>query len=335
MTKYKNYIDEISKTQVASMYRAYEITSELLSRGGLDDDEISTQSKYEMSVKLLDLVLNSHINGDADDFHNYSLTFVEIEYYDYALKILEAGLKRYNSNADLLADYLKYAPSSSIDDWAEKCCLIYDKLMAVPKRAWTWRAYHFSIEYLLQLLDNVENDERKIKVDSLSLVKEYKSAFPNDERPYLAEASVRIKFKEEPMALKIWQRAVDNEELRCPRCAISIAERAFVKKDYEKALSYLLRAEKDSVELRGSFDFAYIYYCRLLSQISKYIVQMQQTDCNSPKTNEQAALVEDIYSNYRLLKKLWKNNKNKMNDVERYVDLIKLRSKINDEIDDE
>lgn len=336
MTKYSRFTKEIIETKTASVLRAYEITSELLSKSDLseDEEEYSQQSKYEMAVTLLDLVLKSNLNGDADDFHNYSLTFVEIEYFDHALRILEAGLRRYELNTDLLADYLKYLPSSSTENWREKCNEIYSKLIATPKRSWTWRAYHFSIEYLLKLLENVDADGKKIKTECLDLVREFKLAFPNDERPYLAEASIRLTFKEETLALKTWQRAIDKEGLRCPRCAISIAEKAFDRKEYEKALEYLIRAEKDSIELRGSFDLAYIYYCRLLAQISKYIIETHG-DNNFESIEGHTALVEDIFSNYRLLKKLWKNRKDKINDIARYIDLIKLRSKINEELDDE
>lgn len=334
MTNYNNFLNEIRATHTASVMRAYKITSELLVGDNFNDDEdYEMRSKYEDAVNLLNLVLECNLNGDADDFHNYALVFVEIDYFDQAIKVLETGLNRFSCNTDLLADYLKYLPSSSDINWKEKCSSTFSQLKSIPKYLWTWRAYHFSIEYMLKLIDENQLSAKDLKSACLKLAREFKKACPYDEKPYLAEASVRLSFKEECLAISCWQNALEMDGLRCPRCAMSIAEHAFYLKDYDKALTYLKRAEADSIDMRGSMDLAWVYYCRMLSQISCYIIGLQNSEEYNDELNRQ--LVKDIYSNYHIILKLWKNRKDKLKEIKCYIDLIKLKSNIDEEYDEE
>ena len=67
-------------------------------------------NKYEelknVKTYLQDDETARYIAGDADRFHNATVTLTRIGFYDYAYALAEVGHKRYPRNTDLLGDLI-------------------------------------------------------------------------------------------------------------------------------------------------------------------------------------------------------------------------------------
>ena len=103
MQDYANFIKEVESLERISIQDAQEQTLKLF-KSNIDDDwGVDTRLQ---AYTILDMVCKYKQNGDADDFHNYAVTFSRINDYDAACIILKCGLNRFPRNVDLLADYL-------------------------------------------------------------------------------------------------------------------------------------------------------------------------------------------------------------------------------------
>ena len=109
---------------------------------------------------------------DADDYHNRAVGYAREHRFAKAVQICEEGLFTYPDNVDLLADAVKYCAENGDKPRAQKH---YEKLCAViPRSRFNWRAFTFSLDYLM--LDAEENES-----ECRSLLEDYAKALPFEE----------------------------------------------------------------------------------------------------------------------------------------------------------
>lgn len=219
------------------------------------------KSAYEIVESLFTNDENVVVSGDADDFHNLAVTFAKEDDYETALEIVKKGLTVHKTNTDLLADAIKYGSNCGVYDECDEWC---KQLNRVTKRKWTWRAYSFTIDYLVDCLDRMDEisdeqfDAEKLKI--LALVKEYQDVFYDMEDSWYSEFEVYWKLNERRTAKEILQK-ISQMEMKCPKAWLRYADILMDDGELDQAEKMLKRLKCDDS------DSSYAYYldgrCRL------------------------------------------------------------------------
>ena len=214
---------------------------------------------YSKIKETMDYVINNPtIAGDADNYHNAAVNLVQIDDYDNAVILLTQGLTRYPRSTDILADLLEYGmkcrPISEIRTF------YFDKLAKIDKRFWSWRAFHFSIDFLMIYIQYAENknQEQAVINEIEKLISEYKKYKPTDERAYMVEHDFYELLNQHDLAKSALKTALDNLTI-CPQCALNYADKLFEAGKYEEALPYLERAVR-MAEAQSSINLGYAYF---------------------------------------------------------------------------
>ena len=326
MQEYASFISEVENLGRISIREAQEQTSKLLMAPGLDDDwGIDSRLK---AYSILDLVCKYKQNGDADDFHNYAVAFSRINDYDAACIIIECGLKRFPYNVDLLADYLIYAPDSSIDDRYLKCDSCFQILKQIDMSLWTWRGFDFSIQYLIGRLDQGIEDITAICRELNEISNKYLEFFSLDERSYFTTYLMQQKLKQ-IQRIETPERNLEIAvalSINAPRCSLKLAEIMFDRKKYDVALQLLDKTIRDSTERHGGVPLANVYLLRFTIKASELIAAMDSA--NRVDVDDNLILkIKNAYLDYRIAKKLG-NDSSKMNYAQQYIKIIETATNV-------
>ena len=195
------------------------------------------------------------IYGDDDDFHNFAGTCSNtLDDNRAAYDIVYEGLKLYPTNTDLLADAIKYGYSCGEKD---KCKLYYETLVTIDKAKWTWRAFSFAIDYLL---DEWSSKDSEYSVeDMLSLAEEYKQTLPDEEDEVYDGTNQKEK------GISILEEAISKFTF-CPRCWLRYADLMIDRGEYAKAepvIKKMLMFPKSKDKINPSYMFYLDAQCKL------------------------------------------------------------------------
>ena len=255
--------------------------------------EYVVSENHESAIELTKRVVESKKNiASSDDYHNWAVDLAELNLYEKACEVLERGLIDYPSSVELLADYLYYSCEINCPQVLKKSREIYDILQSISEEIWTWRAYSFSIEFLLNQRERkFFSDSDEYEGDIERIIDAYYKKFPNDERPYLIHSRIYMRIDEEKK-IKILEAA--HEKLKtCPICSLRYADvlinNATGVEDYHEIQKYLDKAltQKSDFEV----DHGYIYFLRGLCLI--HIL-------NENKEYDNANKVQEIYSCFKV-----------------------------------
>ncbi len=222
---------------------------------------------YSIIKETMDYILKTeNIAGSEDDYHNCSVNLVKIDDYDNAVLLLQHGLKRYPKSTDLLADLLLYGLKcrkvSDISPYYE------NGLAKVDKRFWSWRAFHFSIEFLMVYIQYAESQEQQNRIteEITALIEDYKKYKTNDERAYMVEYNFYKLMNQHDASVNSLKTALDTLKI-CPQCALNYADNLFEKGEYVDCIPILERTVK-MAEDQPSINIGYAYYILALSKES-------------------------------------------------------------------
>jgi hypothetical protein len=223
-------------------------------------------NKNEATIikEVMDYVQNNEcIGGTADSFHNAATNLARAEAYSCAVAFLEVGHKRYSRDTDILADLIHYGSQCKrIED-------IYPyflELKSVRQRFWTWRAYTFSCDYLMEYIQYTTTDEEEntIEKEILCLLESYKRNYPNDERPFVEESEYYERKHDSERQVAALIEGMDKIAICC-QCALKYADYMFKKGEYEKVIP----AAEKAVNIREdqpSISLGYTYYILAMSR---------------------------------------------------------------------
>ena len=223
------------------------------------------QEDYSKIKDVVNYVLNSQtISGDADEYHNASVQLARIEDFDNAVIFLEHGLKRYPRSADILADLLLYGIKCR--KLSEISPYYYAGLSKISKKFWTWRSFHFSIDFLMVYIQyaDTEKQEKAVTQEILSLVSDYKKYYSNDERAYMVEYDYYELINEKEAAQNALKTAVNNLTV-CPQCALKYADSLFELGKYAEVIPIVEKA-LNVREDQPSISVGYAYFILALSK---------------------------------------------------------------------
>lgn len=263
-------LEEVNQEKVINVPDIWEVIEQLLQKDEIDEDY--TNLDYENGCrkrlrKIANLFNNKELllYGTPEEIHNCAVPLARANMYDCACMILKRGLDSLEASIDLLADYIRYGISCGR---YEECEEYFIRLKKISKKQWNWRAFSFSIDYLLDKINRVSDVRRRniLKKEAIKLSDEFVSVIGTDQA-YFDKAQV----------LKIFgSDSVDTEETIllkgisslkvAPRCALRMSDILFEKGEYKEAAELLkkccINAFKPQPGISGSYSF-------LLSALSK------------------------------------------------------------------
>ncbi len=235
---YEEFIKVVETEKTVNLLDVDKITEQIiLYSDDFDEYENSNRKKLYHIASLFENKDLTFI-GTADNFHNTAVSYAKHDLYDISCKILECGINKIPYSSDLLADYIKYGMSCG---QIEKCNVFFERLQNIPKERWSWRAFSFSIDYLLEKCNYIgqQIELNNIKRKALSLADmliDRKSG--KLDQAYFDKATIYREFaetEEELRTLRLCMKSINSS----PKCALRLADIAFEKGDYATAIENL------------------------------------------------------------------------------------------------
>lgn len=222
-----------------------------------DKGEIEYKTR-KITSTIKEMLAQEVISGDGDDWHNLTVDLARRGYFDLACDILERGMKEFPKNTDLLGDYLEYGTSCGRVD---QCKIYYKILQKIPKIKYTWRGFHFSVNWLTYLWEQSDSKKEleRLEKEIKQLVADYRSCLPDDEESYRCEAEFYKTMKKHSDEITALKAAVDSS-IPAPKCALRLAHIYFEKGEYEEALKYAEECLKASNSIQDEVNTAFVFY---------------------------------------------------------------------------
>lgn len=287
------------------------------------DKEMDEGKQIELLYTIAERSLKKEeFIGTSTDFHNVSVECARRNAEDLACDYLERGLSRYPKSVDLLADYIKYG---TVCDRLEKCREYYNVLVGISKSNWNWRAFRFSIDYLMTELERGNNGD-EIKKLVLALSGEFRQYLPHDENGYLVQAELHNKFNERELEISILEEAI-AKIVKAPKSLLRLADIYYSEGELEKALDLIHRCERDSLEPQAGVNQGYLYYLDGLCQSNILINEMNKED--QVEIEVFRSKVIEIYDNMKIARKILKDEHSSLLDEWKFlITLLETKTRI-------
>lgn len=235
------------------------------------------------------------VTGSADAFHNFAVTSVKTA-RDYltAYEIVCKGLELHSKNTDLLADAIKYGYNCAE---LNACWAYYERLKAIDKKHWTWRAFSFSIDFLCEVYSSDAKEGEDYENEIRGLANDYRRNLPDEEDSMFSLYEVRTKYDGADEAFKLLEEAL-NSRMTYPKCMLKYADLMVDKNEYEKALKAVKKILKDP-KSKESISISYTYYLKALCQWSFLSASEEDDDPFSEQKYEERKVLM-VYDSIRL-----------------------------------
>lgn len=284
-----NYIKYIVSNKIISVSKLHNLFTNIIE--DIDDEyEYETLKLIKDSIKKCfspNFIFNfKKCVGSKDDYHNLSVILARKELYLSSCTVLEKGLDKFPNSVDLLADYIEYGIRC---EKIKECKKYYKHLNSIPKDMWTWRAFDFSIDYLLFILESNPQklDHREIR----NLIDTYKTNFNYDEKSYIAEANYYSKINNHKKEIETLKDAINKIKV-CPRCSLKLAEIYFKQANYFEASNVLENCKLLTPHYHNSEEIGNIYLLSALCGISLYYLKVSSNSINK-------TMAEQVFKDYK------------------------------------
>lgn len=246
----------------------------------------------------------SDVNGSADAFHNFAVSCIKVaDDYLTAYEIICLGLKLHSTNTDLLADAIKYGYNCTD---VKHCEEYLGRLREIDQCVWTWRAFSFAIDYLLDRYTS-DNTNQNYLSEIKNLSSQYRQRYPNNEDSIFSEYQIYDRIGELSRALEILVEAL-NTSIPCPKCWLRYADILVEQGDYSEAVKPIIKLCNNPLT-PDSVNWSYVNYLKgvcqraLLVSGTEDIFDEQQYDekkvVQAYMSFYQALASSDIYGNLK------------------------------------
>lgn len=189
--------------------------------------------------------------GSPAEYHNAAMRLRKLQgSRSAALDVLREGLAIYPHDVDLLADALLCAPTGNPNLWARegdvnpRYAEDFFRLLLEEKDRWGWRAFDFSIDYLLDRKLSVmanEADVKGVKEEALFLSEQFTKQFPRTERSWTAYIKVLTESGNRDAAFNVLYSLIeepddDKKNIPLGQCCLRYADLLFEDGEYERAI---------------------------------------------------------------------------------------------------
>lgn len=262
---------------------------------------------YDLPAFIATSVANDSdkITGTSAEYHNLVSEYARKGSYRYATEVAKAGAKKYGKNVDLLADIVKFGSQCQDKDACERA---HDRLNSIDKKMWTWRAFTFVIDYLENVMEMSNKDgdtretEEQIKDEILKLIEEYKKL--EDERAWVAEAELYVKYGEREKAINVLKDGVEKVTV-APQCCIKLSDMLLESGDYEEVVKYSSMGIRGTAQDQPSASNGYLLYASALAKDA--LIHREALESGGETKNKgynNLSAVRDALTDYRIAKTL-------------------------------
>ena len=194
---------------------------------------------------------------NANDYHNKACLLGKKGKNKEASLICQKGYKHFPNNIDLLADVINYAYESGDKETALKFYKILNE--SIPFKRWTWRAYNFSLDFL------IENDPVGNEEECREIIKNYKENIPHDERAYVAESKLETALGNHKRSMIVLNDAIHAYNNAC-QSALLLADMQLEHGLYEDVILTTTYGIAASAESQPAINIPYLYYIRAIAK---------------------------------------------------------------------
>lgn len=241
-------------------------------------ENMTNEDFEEKLYTLVDTLLDQpSVKGSENAFHNFALNFSRIEDSETACEIVEKGVELFPNNTDLLADYLQMGSDCGQFDQCEQ---YYQRLIQIGYETWTWRAFSFSIDYLLLKYKSLADAEDKDIIQTALAITDKSREYIDSEESYCSEADIYNAINNSAKMIDALRAGIANCR-RSPKCSLRYADYLIENGEYEEA-NKIVQKMLSMVSSQESINTAYVYY---ISGLCKYAIALQNEDF-SPETAE-------------------------------------------------
>lgn len=201
--------------------------------------------------------LDNHDNFiSANGFHNLAVEYAQQKQFNQALSICLKGLSRYPKDIDLIADTIKY--SSEQGDFETAQMYFEELCKMIPRPTWNWRAYTFSIDYLM--CNVIENKDILHEV-----ISDYCKYLPNEEKARVAKSEYEDALGNYQASIDILKQAI-SEIPTAPQCALRLADKQLALGMYEDVIQTVRYGMMASAESQPTINIPYLYFVKALAE---------------------------------------------------------------------
>lgn len=206
--------------------------------------------------------------GAPDEFHNFAADLARSGFYGRACMVLESGINTYCMDTVLLADFLNYGIKCNRIDTCNK---YFELLNKIDDKKKDWRAFDFSIDYLLFLIKRSGDDEemKKLKETALDMVSRFKYSVSNEELAYLAEYQIYESTFEKSIGLKKLEQFLNDENREAkvaPKCHLKYIEEMLNMGEYSQVILYANDGAAEAAQEQEGVDTGYFFYALALAK---------------------------------------------------------------------
>lgn len=253
-------------------------------------DDIDGAEKILSAMLEALFMPNVQLTGDADNFHNFAVIIARVTNDNKnTLRIIKEGLKIHDKNTDLLADAITYGLNCGEKD---ACNVWYRTLLSIDKSRWTWRAFSFTIDYLLEIYTSNESDDFSVD-DILKLTKEYQMMKPDEEDAWVCEYKIYESTNRINEGIKVLENAMEIFRF-CPKCWLRYADIMMDRGDYEKAEPVIKKMRRNP-KTGEAINISYMFYLDGLCKMTKL---MDTDEYEEGEIDERA--VYRIYKSFQI-----------------------------------
>lgn len=318
-------MEEIRRDGMCRVELLHQSLQENWSADNVDEESFELNADQK-AIEVADMVLadDVRLTGDVNAVHNAAVIYARKKYYDIACRILRKaiGMKKYSYNVDLLADYLKYSICFSDDD-QEEADIYFTRLMSINRKRWNWRAYEFSIDYMLEVLESSPDSYEEKMEEILKLAKEYKDKSKDKEyadRAYRELANVYLGDGNQSEGEKILREAVENIK-KVPSCALQLADFYYKRGLYKEASGYIKQCILMNNDLEPSVSMGYPYILYALCQIREVYDKVEEQGNDGKDFYKKQ--IKEIEQKYKSAKSCLGEREERIVSLKKQIDLLK------------
>ena len=221
------------------------------------DIHVIRERVHEITEIVRDFLTRCDQDGKPDEWHNFAVSLARHDHYALACEVLDRALAlgRNKKNTDLLADYLQFGMCCNRE---EQCHVHYETLKNIHRVKYSWRAFSFSIDYLMHLWEESDTLEEmdRLEKEMFNLADDFQKYFPKLEEGYSSKADIYSKLRMHDKVIETLEEALKKLP-RTPKCALQLADAWFEECEYKKALDALSRAVKNANQPQQGINSGY------------------------------------------------------------------------------
>ncbi|MEO5365774.1 MAG: hypothetical protein H7831_05365 [Magnetococcus sp. WYHC-3] len=258
---------------------------------------LAESGQTSQATELTRRALDQQLTGSPVDFFNLSSQLGRMNLEALALEVCEAGLKKATQDADLLSHALTYATKIGAWDKAES---FHQRLLALPRQRWGWRAFVFVGDYL-DALGRID--------EALAINAQFAQQLPLDERAYAQSAIIYSRLGQHDKVIEVARAGMDKVPMAA-QLGLLLAKSLAATGQFQEVIRVTSRGLAGAAEVQPSAEQGAMLWERAAAYDVLTIQALDAFDANP--TPGQWAQVESLFNkarvNYKSSGKVFRNS---------------------------